>query len=396
MNRVHAASSTALLAGLGSLLWLAASASIAADAAKSDDSEASRASRQQRLDAAQRRLERAAQEVAELSMSLSEEEVAAATPRARQQRAVLGVNIGSDEDDDRGEGVEVLSVSPGGGAAEAGLKSGDVLLAINNKVLRRDEEGSARAKLLGALRSVKPGDKVTVKYRRDSRARSVDVATKPISDRVVISPRIGKLERFEIPSIAFSRAGGILGNAELVPLNPKLGQYFGTDKGLLVVRAPSDDNLELEEGDVILEIDGRAPTSTSHAMRILSSYQPGEKLTLNVMRRKRRNNIEFVVPESAPRAGVERNIERHIERHIERSLRNLPAAQQQLRRSNIRVTPPPPAPPAPPIAALDPLPPLPPVAPLTPRPAAALRAPVAPAIEIQPLPDVEVEVETIQ
>ncbi len=32
-------------------------------------------------------------------------------------------------------------------------------------------------------------------------------------------------------------AAGVFGSAELVPLTPKLGQYFGTDKDLLVVRA---------------------------------------------------------------------------------------------------------------------------------------------------------------
>src|SRR5262245_41068240 len=119
MKRVHPASSTALLVGLGAALWLAATASLAADASK-PESEASRERREPRLEAAQKRLERAAQEVAELSMSLSEDEVAVAgAPRTRVGRALLGVNIGSDEDEDREEGVEVLNVSPGGGADRA-------------------------------------------------------------------------------------------------------------------------------------------------------------------------------------------------------------------------------------------------------------------------------------
>ena len=46
---------------------------------------------------------------------------------------------------------------------------------------------------------------------------------------------------------------------ELVPVTPKLGQYFGTDKGLLVVRAPPAPGAGLEEGDVILTIGGRTP-----------------------------------------------------------------------------------------------------------------------------------------
>jgi hypothetical protein len=76
-----------------------------------------------------------------------------------------------------------------------------------------------------------------------------------------------------------------------------LGQYFGTDKGLLVVRAPDDSRLKLEEGDVLLDIDGRTPSSPSHALRILSSYQGGEKLRLNVMRAKKKQSFEITVPE---------------------------------------------------------------------------------------------------
>ena len=35
------------------------------------------------------------------------------------------------------------------------------------------------------------------------------------------------------------RGEGVFGSAELVPMTPKLGQYFGTRHGLLVVRAPT-------------------------------------------------------------------------------------------------------------------------------------------------------------
>lgn len=51
---------------------------------------------------------------------------------------------------------------------------------------------------------------------------------------------------------------------ELATLTPKLGTYFGTEKGVLVVRSPPDGALKLEEGDVILAIDCRQRTSGSH------------------------------------------------------------------------------------------------------------------------------------
>jgi S1-C subfamily serine protease len=382
MNRAHVGRSTALWLGLGGTLLLACLASLAADANKPERTDASRTQRQ-RLEAAQQRLERAAQEVASLSMALSEEEVADSTsPRARSQRAVLGVSIDSGDDEDREEGVQVQSVSPGGGASEAGLKSGDLLLALNDKLLKRDEEGSPRSKLLALMGTIKPGEKVSVKFSRNGKTRTAEVMAKSIAERThaySYAPRAGRVERFDIPPFVLGRADSILGNAELVPLTPKLGQYFGTEKGLLVVRAPSDDDLELEEGDVILEIDGRAPNNTSHAMRILSSYQPGEKLTLNVMRKKRRTNIEVVVPEKAPRARIER-----LERSIERSLQNLPALQE-FRRGGISLAPPP-SPPNPPMAALAPLPKTAPVPPTSPTP---------PTLQVQPLPDDEVRVRPV-
>ena len=68
--------------------------------------------------------------------------------------------------------------------------------------------------------------------------------------------------------------------------------YFGTDKGVLVVRAPTGGAPKLEDGDVILAIDGRQPTSGSHATRILGSYQPGEKITLRILRRHKTLEIE--------------------------------------------------------------------------------------------------------
>ena len=84
---------------------------------------------------------------------------------------------------------------------------------------------------------------------------------------------------------------------ELVTLTPGLGSYFGTDKGVLVVRAPADGALKLQDGDVILAIDGRQPTSGSHATRILGSYQPGEKISLRVLRQHKTLELETTLPE---------------------------------------------------------------------------------------------------
>jgi serine protease Do len=86
-------------------------------------------------------------------------------------------------------------------------------------------------------------------------------------------------------------------DAELVTLNPELGEYFGTTKGILVVRAPREGTLGLRSGDVILSIGGREPSSPSHALRILRSYEAGERVNIEVMREKRRQTVTATVPE---------------------------------------------------------------------------------------------------
>jgi S1-C subfamily serine protease len=345
MDRVPVASSAAIWIGCVVAALLSVSA-LGAERGRPATNEASAVALEQRLEAAQRRLERAAQEVADLSTALSEglapADASTARSSRRSQRAALGVNIGTDADGKRNEGVQVLSVTPRSGAYEAGLKSGDLLLAINNKPLRLDDGGSPRTKLLAVMQGVRAGEKVAVKYQREGFTKTVDLIARPIPDRPSsVAPRAApvaaaaavapvapvqapRAERVETPRVAIRRAEGILGGAELVPLTPRLGQYFGTDEGLLVVRAPSDDSLDIQEGDVILEIDGRTPDSTSHAMRILRSYQPGEELSLSVYRRKRTFDIDLVIPEAAPRARLEQRLERS--RNDSRALRPRPRA----------------------------------------------------------------------
>lgn len=289
--------------GLCAVAALALGSAAGAYAAESDkNTEASRAATEQKLEAAQKRLDEAAREVAELSMSLSDHVI----PHVRAFRAggpphaVLGVNVGRGEGKDIDDGVTIASVSPGGGADKAGLKANDVIVELNGKSLRREGDQSPRAKLLAGMREVKPGDKVSVRYRRADKVNTATVVAEAPHDRLFTRAFAFRGEPgMPLPHMSVLRSfEGAFGSAELVPMTPKLGQYFGTEQGLLVVRAPDDARLKLEEGDVILDIDGRTPTSVGHALRILSSYQAGEKLKLNVLRAKKKMSFDITVPES--------------------------------------------------------------------------------------------------
>jgi len=288
-----------LIAGLASCWVALALPAVAAQPEKK--TEDSRAQLQQKLEDAQKRLDKAAREVADLSMSLSDDVLDVMRfPPMGPQRAVLGVNIGGHDSANRDDGVEILSVSPGGAAAQAGLKTGDVLTEIDGKPLKREGDESPHAKLLAMMSDVEPDQKVTVKYLRDGKAASATVTARGgmfAGKRIFNMPPIAMGRVDALPTFAFARADGVFGSAELVPLNAKLGQYFGTDKGLLVVRAPSDARLKLEDGDVIVDIDGRVPSSPTHALRILGSYQAGEQLKLNVLRMKKKLTFDIKIPE---------------------------------------------------------------------------------------------------
>jgi membrane-associated protease RseP (regulator of RpoE activity) len=287
----------AAITGIGMIAPLPALAAESSKAEAAQKDEHSDADREQKLAAARKRLDEAAREVAALSMQISQD----AMPRIARvfgggaSRAMLGVNIGSRDDKGRKDGVEVLSVSPGGPAAEAGIKAGDVIVELNGKSLKESGDESSREKLLAAMREVTPEEKIAVRYLRDGKTASATVVARPV-DRLFTMPRMsGRLDG--LPNFRIMRADGMFGSAELVPLTPKLGQYFGADKGLLVVRAP-DTRMQLEEGDVIIDIDGRVPANPAHAYRILDSYQSGEKVKLNVLRMKKRMTIDVTVPEA--------------------------------------------------------------------------------------------------
>ncbi len=110
--------------------------------------------------------------------------------------------------------------------------------------------------------------------------------------------RLRDLPRVEYwgPESFALRLGTSFPDLQLVSVNPALGEYFGTDGGVLVVSVPEDSELNLEAGDVILAIDGRDVSSPSHAMRILRSYEPEEEISFRIMREKKERTVKGGVP----------------------------------------------------------------------------------------------------
>lgn len=277
---------------------------LSAGTAYAADSPPDREKLRQELEQARKELSEAARQVASLTRQLGEGfAYRFAHEFTGSDRAMLGVTIGGTSEGGKTEGVKVMGVTPGGPGAEAGIKSGDVLLAVNGKSLAADNQEQAATRLTEMFDDVKVGDTVTVRYRRDGKEQEVKVVTDNIMPMPFAwhsgghDPDIKIPEPPMAPMPFFRHFTHRWGNMELVSLTPELGEYFGAKEGVLVVRAPRDEILKLKDGDIILKIDGRVPNSPVHAMRILRSYGAGETLELEIMRQKKRQTLKVEVPE---------------------------------------------------------------------------------------------------
>jgi hypothetical protein len=247
-------------------------------------------------------------------------------------------NTGSQASDKYG--ALVSSVSPGGPADKAGLRSGDIITKVDGKSLAASakDEALPGVRLVEIISKLAVGKPVSLEYRRGTTTNTTkvtpveegEIAFSDLSPTIVmrsdsvrlrngmqVMPRGAtmatrvplQLERPTLPgfedampsvpgssfSIAFSN-GGPLSNLELVSLNEKLGTYFGTTEGVLVVNVGSKDAFGLTPGDVIVSVDGRKVNASSQLMRILRTYDKGEEFKIQILRQKKAETLTGKLP----------------------------------------------------------------------------------------------------
>jgi C-terminal processing protease CtpA/Prc len=218
-------------------------------------------------------------------------------------------------------GAELSSVVDDGPAAEAGLRAGDIITRAQGEALARTTRRgpSPGNRLIEIKDELEVGDTLHIEYRRGAETRTADIVLDDLGDsawayadwtdwtdepRVVVAPQIDVEPRGRIsvrtPRLVTELYTGLMSgwlDVELVTLDEDLGRYFGTSEGLLVIKGSEEDELDLRSGDVILNVDGRKPTSQSHLVRIMRSYEAGEELNVEIMRNQGRQVIVLQVPE---------------------------------------------------------------------------------------------------
>jgi len=228
------------------------------------------------------------------------------------QRGRLGISVDLRPDPATDSiGAKVAGVTPGGAADRAGVHAGDIVVRLNGTRLavaeprggEEEDDNSSRPglRLVRLASRLDPGDTVRLEVRRDGRPQTFTFAAEQSDlDRMIVRNFDVSPQVMAGPGEIFLRAGigAPLSELELVKVNPGLGEYFGTNEGLLVVNVGSDSALGLRAGDVILTIGGRRPTSPPHAMRILGTYDANEQVQFEVMRQKHRTTVSGHMPQS--------------------------------------------------------------------------------------------------
>lgn len=274
---------------------------------------------QNQMQQARREMQQAAQRMAQLSLQMQGPMLARLSHMFDPNRAVLGISMADSHDSQNAAGVRVEAVTPGGPADQAGLRAGDTITAINGVRLQSTANQSAADQLMNYMDEVKPGDSLKLAYLRDGQAHAVTLKAGRLADYsfafalpplppvppappvppVAPVPPLPPIQPSNLRALFPPAWWGAWGDMQLTQLTPGLGQYFGTDKGLLVVRAPRDAALKLQDGDVILKIGEQEPATPAEAVRILYSYEPGKTITLNILRKGKSLGLKVIAPKTS-------------------------------------------------------------------------------------------------
>ena len=205
-------------------------------------------------------------------------------------------------------------------AERAGIQVGDMILAFDGKDLR-----AGKISMNTVLR---PGTTIAVRLNRENRTRSVNVtvqerprharvraprppaAVEPPPDWVIVPPDMGEgpgvpptavAPRTPTPpALGTPGVFGLLGHAtvgaEMIPLDETLGEPYGTDHGLLILRVgprtPAA-RAGIQKGDVLISVDGRELHSVPALIRAVERAEKAEKseVRIELLRKKDRKVV---------------------------------------------------------------------------------------------------------
>jgi S1-C subfamily serine protease len=198
--------------------------------------------------------------------------------RQSGSNAFLGAAVEPAPDDSEYEGLVIQHIQSGGPAEQAGLQEDDILLRLDDMLLKE------RADLNEAISYYDPGEKVYFQVMRDGSRKTIAVT---LSDRRDMGSQSGQMARERWQSRQ-SGSTAFLGAA--VEPTPDDSEY----EGLVIQRIQSGGPAEqagLQQDDILLRLDDMRLKERADLNEAISYYDPGEKVYFQVMRDGSRKTI---------------------------------------------------------------------------------------------------------
>jgi len=219
-----------------------------------------------------------------------------------KKRPFLGVITEKDE-----KGARISEVSEKTAAEAAGLQKNDIITYVNDVVITGPES------LMEAIGQFKPGDRVTIKYIRNKKNKSVEVNLGEREEKrerriiqgnpegmpkTLIIPFDGDRELPELPGIEG------LGNIRISTGVPKqkLGikiQDTEEESGVKILEVDKESagsKAGLKKDDLITEINGRKVKNTDEARQELKESTEKNNYTLKLKREGKEFKVEVKIP----------------------------------------------------------------------------------------------------
>jgi len=178
-------------------------------------------------------------------------------------------------------GVLVEAVAPGGPAGKAGIKPDDVILSMNTRPVKDEEE------LVAKVADLPIGSQAQFTIDRDGKQLEFTV---PIEERSVVWK--GEIQtddsKPDTPKAAKALPPGKFG-ITIMRLSERERQDMGIDdkNGVKVVAVDPGsfaDDIGLQEGDAILSINRQTMTSPDDVVRLQANFKPGQAVAVHIVR----------------------------------------------------------------------------------------------------------------
>lgn len=183
------------------------------------------------------------------------------------QRGFLGISMGSVDDKiakdlnlEKVEGAYVSDVQKGGGADDAGLKSGDIITKVNNKPIKTSPE------LQEIVARYRPGDKIQVEFIRGGKLSTAYVTLKSRDN----ATRLATKEELSKSTKGIVQELGV----ELEALATADARKIGLSGGLQVKKVNEGiikENTTIKEGFIITGVNNKAVGSLEDIEAILKA-----------------------------------------------------------------------------------------------------------------------------